>query len=96
MEKNLGIEVERDEEDGSFTGDDIAKALRKAMVSEEGERLRARAREAADGIFRNDELHGNDVEKFAEYLKIEGRVGEDDDKRKCTIVKDQGASALII
>ncbi|KAI3444506.1 hypothetical protein Pfo_001171 [Paulownia fortunei] len=73
VEKHLGIEVER-AEDGSFTRNDIANALRKAMVSEEGQELRARAKEAA-WIFGDHKLHQNYVEKFAEYLKNEAHVG---------------------
>ncbi|TYG89739.1 hypothetical protein ES288_A12G124500v1 [Gossypium darwinii] len=41
VDKGLGVEIERSE-DGSFSRDDIAKALRLAMVSAEGEKLRIR------------------------------------------------------
>ncbi|KAE9460173.1 hypothetical protein C3L33_07942, partial [Rhododendron williamsianum] len=69
VEKGLGIEVER-REDGSFTGNDIAESLRRAMVSEEGEGMRARAREAA-AIFGERRLHDQYIADFAEYLKHE-------------------------
>ncbi|THG13938.1 beta-D-glucosyl crocetin beta-1,6-glucosyltransferase-like [Camellia sinensis] len=46
VEKGLAIEAERSE-DGSFSRDDIAKALKLAMVSKEGDEMRARLREAA-------------------------------------------------
>ncbi|KAI9181602.1 hypothetical protein LWI28_016596 [Acer negundo] len=68
VEKGLAVEVER-REDGSFTRDDIAKALRLAMVSEDGEKLRVRAREAAV-IFKDRKLHENYFGKFVEYLKV--------------------------
>ncbi|KAF9610441.1 hypothetical protein IFM89_022405 [Coptis chinensis] len=44
VEKGLAVEVERTD-DGKFNGEDIAKALRMAMVSNEGEDLRLRARD---------------------------------------------------
>ncbi|XP_028115545.1 soyasaponin III rhamnosyltransferase-like [Camellia sinensis] len=46
VEKGLAIEAERSE-DGSFSRDDIAKALKLAMVSKEGDEMRAQLREAA-------------------------------------------------
>ncbi|KAJ8451040.1 hypothetical protein Cgig2_026849 [Carnegiea gigantea] len=46
VDKGLGIEVER-REDGSYTRDDIAGALRRAMLGHEAEEIRTRARKAA-------------------------------------------------
>ncbi|KAK4339314.1 hypothetical protein RND71_040776 [Anisodus tanguticus] len=71
VEKGLGIEVERNEEDGLFSINEIAKALTYAMVSEEGEELRARAREATV-IFGDQKLHDSFVASFVEYLKNKG------------------------
>ncbi|MCD7450728.1 hypothetical protein HAX54_008182 [Datura stramonium] len=71
VEKGLGIEVERKDENGSFTGKDIAKALTYAMVSEEGKELRARAREAA-AVFGDRELQNSYIASFVEYLKNKG------------------------
>lgn len=71
-EKGLGIEVER-AEDGSFTRNDIANALRKAMVSKEGEEIRERTKEAANGVLGDHNLHENYVKKFVKYLKNEAR-----------------------
>ncbi|MCD7450729.1 hypothetical protein HAX54_008183 [Datura stramonium] len=68
MEKGLGIEVERNEEDGSFTRNEIEKALTYAMVAEEGEELRGRAKEAA-AIFGDQKLHDSYVASFVDYLK---------------------------
>ncbi|XP_060169110.1 putative UDP-rhamnose:rhamnosyltransferase 1 [Lycium barbarum] len=62
MEKGLGIEVERNEEDGSFTRNDIAKALTYAMASEGGAELRDRAKEVAP-IFGDQKLHDSYVAK---------------------------------
>ncbi|XP_022147250.1 putative UDP-rhamnose:rhamnosyltransferase 1 [Momordica charantia] len=68
VEKGFAIEVERNEDDGSFTGEAIAKALKGAMVSEEGEEIRKRAREAA-AIFGDTELHRRYIEDFVQFLK---------------------------
>ncbi|XP_060190244.1 putative UDP-rhamnose:rhamnosyltransferase 1 [Lycium barbarum] len=68
VEKGLAIEVKRNEEDGSFSGNDIAMSLREAMVSEEGEELRARAKRAA-AIFGDRNLHDSYIRNFVEYLK---------------------------
>ncbi|XP_057780486.1 putative UDP-rhamnose:rhamnosyltransferase 1 [Salvia miltiorrhiza] len=68
VEKGLAVEVERGE-DGSFTRNGIANALTKAMVSKEGETLRARNKEAAKEIFANKQLNNDYIKKFAEYLK---------------------------
>ncbi|KAI8550240.1 hypothetical protein RHMOL_Rhmol06G0089200 [Rhododendron molle] len=44
--KNLGVEIPRNEWDGTFTSDSVSDSVRLAMTSEEGETLRANAREA--------------------------------------------------
>ncbi|CAJ1950205.1 unnamed protein product [Sphenostylis stenocarpa] len=68
VEKGLAIEVNRNE-DGSFTRKDIAKSLRKAMVSEEGKKIRSNAEEAA-AIVGNMELHqGHYIAEFVQFLK---------------------------
>lgn len=68
VEKGLGVEVERNEEDGSFTRNDIAKALRYAMVSKESEELKARTTKAA-AVFGDQKLHDSYIASFVEYLK---------------------------
>ncbi|CBI40428.3 unnamed protein product, partial [Vitis vinifera] len=70
VEKGLAVEIERSE-DGSFSREDIAKSLRVAMVSEEGEKLRARAREAA-AIFIDKRLQQEHyIGGLVKYLKAE-------------------------
>ncbi|CAN6460124.1 unnamed protein product [Victoria cruziana] len=44
-EKMIGVEIHRDEMDGRFTRDDVAKTLRLVMVEDGGEPLRTKARE---------------------------------------------------
>ncbi|XP_017971771.1 PREDICTED: putative UDP-rhamnose:rhamnosyltransferase 1 [Theobroma cacao] len=70
VEKGLAVEVERSD-DGSFSGADVAKALRLAMVSEEGENLRVRAKEAAE-VFGNRNLQHSCFNRFVEYLEKYG------------------------
>ncbi|GAB4861689.1 hypothetical protein Ancab_036942 [Ancistrocladus abbreviatus] len=68
VDKGLAIEVDR-MEDGSFSRDGIAKALRRAMVEEEGEKTRVCAREAA-AVFADKELHRNCyIGGLVEYLR---------------------------
>ncbi|KAJ7962437.1 UDP-glycosyltransferase [Quillaja saponaria] len=67
VEKGLGVEIDRGE-DGSFSRDDIAKALRVAMVLEEGEGLRVRAREAA-AIYGDKKLQKDYIGGLVEFLK---------------------------
>ncbi|CAB4270063.1 unnamed protein product [Prunus armeniaca] len=68
VEKDLAVEVKRTE-DGSFCKDDIAKALRHAMVAEEGEKLRSNARKAAK-VFADHKLHQDHyLGQFVHYLK---------------------------
>ena len=68
VDKGLAVEVERGQ-DGSFDRDGIAKALRLAMVSDEGEAFRVRVREAAV-IFGDENLHQQFyIGRFVEYLK---------------------------
>ncbi|XP_030967584.1 putative UDP-rhamnose:rhamnosyltransferase 1 [Quercus lobata] len=68
VDKGVAVEVERGE-DGSFSRDGIAKAVKLAMVLEEGDKLRTRAREAA-AIFGDENLHQMCyIGHFVEYLK---------------------------
>jgi hypothetical protein len=67
VEKDLAMEIEKNE-DGSICREEIAKTLNLAMVSEEGESLRERARDAAK-IYGNHELHQSYIDKFVEYLR---------------------------
>ncbi|KAI8020731.1 putative UDP-rhamnose:rhamnosyltransferase 1 [Camellia lanceoleosa] len=69
VEKGLAIEVKRGD-DGSFNGNDIARCLRKAMISEEGDEMRAQVKKAAE-IFGDRKLHDEYVAGFVEYLKTE-------------------------
>ncbi|KAL0920369.1 hypothetical protein M5K25_009499 [Dendrobium thyrsiflorum] len=67
VEKGIGVEVPR-KEDGSFTGDDIAKSLRFVMVEDEGKVFRAKAKECKD-LFGDEELHDFYVSESIQHLK---------------------------
>jgi hypothetical protein len=68
VEKGSGVEIKRGE-DGSFTRDGVAKALKLAMVSAEGKSLREKAGEAA-AIFGNQKLHQDYyIGQFVDFLK---------------------------
>ncbi|XP_010271397.2 PREDICTED: UDP-glycosyltransferase 91C1-like [Nelumbo nucifera] len=66
VEKNLAIEVEINE-DGSFSGESIAKALKRAMASEEGDEMSQRAKETA-AIICNRLREAEYMNKFVKYL----------------------------
>ncbi|KAF5178176.1 Udp-glycosyltransferase 91c1 [Thalictrum thalictroides] len=67
-ERKVGMEIPRDERDGSFTRDSVAKSLRMVIVDEDGETFRAKAREMR-GIFGDKHLHDQYIDKFVQYLK---------------------------
>ncbi|KAI3933544.1 hypothetical protein MKX01_032649 [Papaver californicum] len=67
VEKGLGLEVERNE-DGSFTKDAVAKAMRIVMVEPEGQQLRQKTTEMSKNIFSNHDLHGDYIHKFISSL----------------------------
>ncbi|KAK9076925.1 hypothetical protein SSX86_005260 [Deinandra increscens subsp. villosa] len=60
--KKLGVEIPRNEKDGSFTSDSVAESIKLAMVSEEGNELRANAR-AMKGVF-------GDKSKNDQYIDV--------------------------
>ncbi|TVU36394.1 hypothetical protein EJB05_18327, partial [Eragrostis curvula] len=76
VEKKIGIEVARDGDDGSFTAEDIAAALRRVMVEEEGEELRVKVKELTK-VFGNDEVNDQCVRDFLRCLKEHSRRDKD-------------------
>ncbi|CAD6339270.1 unnamed protein product [Miscanthus lutarioriparius] len=67
VEKKIGVEVPRDEEDGSFAPQDIAAALRKVMAERDGEELGVKAKDLAR-VFGNDEANDQCLRDFLRYL----------------------------
>ncbi|PKA66808.1 Putative UDP-rhamnose:rhamnosyltransferase 1 [Apostasia shenzhenica] len=68
VDKGIAVEVPREETDGAFTGDGIARSLRLAMVKEEGEVYRGRARELGE-VFSDEVLHDGSVRHLIEHIK---------------------------
>ncbi|KAG8054642.1 hypothetical protein GUJ93_ZPchr0001g30435 [Zizania palustris] len=66
-EKKVAVEVSRNEDDGAFTAKDIADALKRVMVEEEGEEFGIKARELAE-VFGNDEVNDHYVQDFLRCL----------------------------
>jgi hypothetical protein len=67
VDKKIGVEVGRDEQDGSFAAEDITAALRKVMVEDEGEEFGARVKELAR-VFGDDEVNDERVRDFLKQL----------------------------
>lgn len=67
VDKKIGVEVARDEQDGSFAADDIAAALRRVMVEDEGEGFGAKVKELAK-VFGDDEVNDQCVRDFLRRL----------------------------
>ncbi|KAM6583495.1 hypothetical protein CsatB_010497 [Cannabis sativa] len=65
--KGIGFEIPRDDIKGSFTCDSVAESIRRVMVEEEGEPLRAKSREMRQ-IFGNMELQNKYFNEFEEFL----------------------------
>ncbi|KAK8953428.1 putative UDP-rhamnose:rhamnosyltransferase 1 [Platanthera guangdongensis] len=69
VEKGIGVEVRRREDDGRFTGEGIAESLRLAMVEEEGEAFRTKAREYGN-VLGDEDLHSACVKQLISTLRI--------------------------
>ncbi|ONK66619.1 uncharacterized protein A4U43_C06F10240 [Asparagus officinalis] len=68
VEKGIAVEIERDEEDGSFTKEAVAAAVRLAVVEEEGEWMRRRAKELRE-VLVNKDRQGKYIDEFINYLQ---------------------------
>ncbi|XVF88804.1 hypothetical protein PTKIN_Ptkin19aG0080900 [Pterospermum kingtungense] len=66
--KKLGLEIERDDVDGSFTSESAAASIRKVMVDPKGEQIRANAY-AMKEIFGNAELSNKYLEEFSRSIE---------------------------
>ncbi|TQD85141.1 hypothetical protein C1H46_029315 [Malus baccata] len=67
-EKRVGLEIPRDEQDGSFTSDSLAEVTRRVMVEKEGESIRSNAW-AMKEIFGNLELNNTCLDEFTRVLE---------------------------
>ncbi|GLJ23215.1 hypothetical protein SUGI_0438650 [Cryptomeria japonica] len=69
-ELRMGVEVRRNEEDGYFTKEDIARAIRGVMVGEEGSRIKSNVQEISRVLTSNDsQVHRTNIHKFFSALK---------------------------
>ncbi|XP_042505899.1 UDP-glycosyltransferase 91C1 [Macadamia integrifolia] len=67
-EKKIGLEIPRDERDGSFTRDSVADSVRLVMVEKEGESLRSKAKEARE-MFGNRDENERCLDGFVRFLE---------------------------
>ncbi|KDP29784.1 hypothetical protein JCGZ_18719 [Jatropha curcas] len=67
-EKKVGVEITRDEQDGSFTRDSVAESLRLVMVDKEGKEYRDAAKEMRE-LLADKDLHDRYVDRFVELLQ---------------------------
>ncbi|XP_008788945.1 putative UDP-rhamnose:rhamnosyltransferase 1 [Phoenix dactylifera] len=67
-EKKIGLEIQRNEEDGSFNRESVAKAIRLVMVEEEGELFRCKAMEL-QRLFADRDSQERYVEDFILHLR---------------------------
>ncbi|MED6194241.1 hypothetical protein PIB30_026627 [Stylosanthes scabra] len=68
-EKMVGVKVSRNEDDGKFSRDSLAKALRSVMLEDEGKPYRNHAVEMSK-IVGDKELHQKYINEFVEYMEI--------------------------
>ncbi|KAL3524958.1 hypothetical protein ACH5RR_013330 [Cinchona calisaya] len=71
-DKQVGIEVARNEQDGSYTRNSVADSVRLIMVEKRGNFYRDKAKEMS-AIFGDRELQEAYVHKFINYLEKNGR-----------------------
>ncbi|OAY33494.1 hypothetical protein MANES_13G101300v8 [Manihot esculenta] len=67
-EKKVGVEVTRDESDGSFTKESVADSMRLVMVEKEGEEYRDNAKEMRK-LFADKDFHDQYLDHFVEFLQ---------------------------
>ncbi|KAG5574534.1 hypothetical protein H5410_054668 [Solanum commersonii] len=67
-DKGVGIDVPRNEEDGSYTSDSVANSVKLVMVGNDGKIIREKAKEMSS-IFNNKELHDNYIEILINFLE---------------------------
>ncbi|MBA0866977.1 hypothetical protein Goshw_026162 [Gossypium schwendimanii] len=66
--RKVGLEIERNETDGSFTSDLVAETIRQVMMEPKGEAIRANVW-AMREIFDNEELSNNCLDGFTRFIE---------------------------
>ncbi|KAK9163205.1 hypothetical protein Syun_004107 [Stephania yunnanensis] len=74
VSSNVGLEIPRDEHEGSFTSNSVAKSLKMVMVEEEGEHLMSNAREIKR--IGDRDLHDGYIDNLIQYLKNHTKLKE--------------------
>ncbi|KAL9303486.1 hypothetical protein ACSQ67_020749 [Phaseolus vulgaris] len=67
-EKGVGIKVQRSEDEGKFSRESLANALRSVMLEEEGKTYRSQAEEMSK-VFGNKELQKKYADEFVDYME---------------------------
>ncbi|KAK9062158.1 hypothetical protein SSX86_019344 [Deinandra increscens subsp. villosa] len=73
VEKQVGVEVARNEEDGSFTKESVARSVRAVVVDDEGKRFKANAMELGR-IFGDMKLQKKYTDDLIDVLEKKRRV----------------------
>ncbi|XP_031481857.1 putative UDP-rhamnose:rhamnosyltransferase 1 [Nymphaea colorata] len=73
VEKNVGIEVEKDDRNGRFSGSEVAKALRLVMVEDEGKLILEKVREMKSSVFDNQELNDGYINRLVKLISFQGK-----------------------
>ncbi|KAL5556584.1 hypothetical protein UlMin_038820 [Ulmus minor] len=69
FDKEFGMEVPRNEQDGSFTSSSVAELLKTVVVEEKGHVYREKVKEKSE-IFKDQNLHDKYIEKLIEYMQM--------------------------
>ncbi|XP_027100473.1 UDP-glycosyltransferase 91D1-like [Coffea arabica] len=67
-ENQVGIEIPRNDVDGSYTSDSVANSVRLVMVENEGKVFKDKAKEIG-AIFGDQDLHNSYLQKSVDYLE---------------------------
>ncbi|KAJ8541995.1 hypothetical protein K7X08_016861 [Anisodus acutangulus] len=67
-DKENGIEIPREEEDGSYTRDSVSNSVKLVMVEKDGKRNREKAKEISS-IFGDRRLHDKYIEDLIQFLE---------------------------
>ncbi|CDP01580.1 unnamed protein product [Coffea canephora] len=68
VDSKVGVEIPRDENDGSFTRNSVAESVKKVTVCEDGQIFRDKAKELSY-VFGDKDMHSRYMNSFIEYLE---------------------------
>ncbi|KAM0021943.1 putative soyasaponin III rhamnosyltransferase [Helianthus debilis subsp. tardiflorus] len=73
VDKEVGMVIPRNEEDGSFTKESVARSVSSVVVEDEGKIYKANAMKLSQ-IFGDTELEQNYINNFIDYLEKKRHV----------------------